>query len=252
MSDLSVQPAAEATAGLSQWQRVSNTFTAPSKTFSDIKAGHRSWWLPFLIMVLCGYLMFAAVTTKIGWGQAAENAIRLNPKAQERLSQAPPEQRDMQMKVTRYSMEYGFAANPLITLAMVALGSLVLLGTINFGFGGKAKYGSVFAMWMYAGLPGIIKTLLGTIVIYAGLAPESFNINNFAPTNLAVFLSPDSNHVLYALAGWMDFVTIWSMVLLGIGLATIAGVKRSSGYIAVFSWWVLFMIIGVGYAAITS
>ena len=38
MSDQGVQPAAEVAPGLSQWQRVINIFTAPSKTFEDIKA----------------------------------------------------------------------------------------------------------------------------------------------------------------------------------------------------------------------
>ena len=50
----------------------------------------------------------------------------------------------------------------------------------------------------------------------------------------------------------MDAVTIWTMVLLAIGTATVAGVKRGSGYIAVFGWWAIFTLIGVGFAAITG
>ena len=57
-------------------------------------------------------------------------------------------------------------------------------------FGGKAKFGSIFAVWMYAMLPSCIKTILGIVVLFAGLAPESFNIKNFAPTNLGAFLNP--------------------------------------------------------------
>jgi hypothetical protein len=32
----------------------------------------------------------------------------------------------------------------------------------------------------------------------------------------------------------------------------VAGVKRSSGYIAVFGWWAIFVVIGVGIAAVTG
>jgi hypothetical protein len=32
----------------------------------------------------------------------------------------------------------------------------------------------------------------------------------------------------------------------------VAGVKRSSGYIAVFGWWAIFIVIGAGFAAITG
>ncbi len=188
---------AEAT-GLSQLQRVTCTFTAPSKTFADIKRGNRSWWLPFLIAILAGYVLFAAITVKIGWPTVAENAIHLNPKAEEKLAQAPAAQREITMKFTQYGMEGGFAASPIIVLAVIALGSLVLLGTINFVFGGKATFGSIFTVWMYASLPGIIKALLGTVVIFAGAAPESFNLSAFAPTSVGAFLNPlETNAALY-------------------------------------------------------
>ncbi|HEY1987288.1 MAG TPA: Yip1 family protein [Terracidiphilus sp.] len=253
MSDLGVQPVAEATPGLSQWQRVSNTFTAPSKTFEDIKRGHRSWWLPFLFYVVIGYAFFAAVNQKIGMTTVAENQIRMDPKTEERLAQVPPEQRAVQMKWSVYITEGIFAATPLLTLIIVAVGSLVLWGTINFVFGGKASYGGVFAAWMFASLPSIFKTLLGIVVLYAGTAPESFNIKNFAPTNVGAFLNPaDTNKALYSLASSLDIITIWSLILMGIGVAIVAGVKRSSGYIAVFGWWAIMVIGGVLFGLVTG
>ena len=136
----------------------------------------------------------------------------------------------------------------LIGAAVVSLG---LWGTINFVFGGKSKYGSIFAVSYYAWLPMNVKALLGTIVIYAGMAPESFNIKNFAPTNLGAFLDPvETNKALYTLATALDAVTIWTLVLMSIGVAIVAGTKRSSGYITVFGWWALFVLIGVGWAAV--
>lgn len=253
MSDQEIQPVAEPLPGLSQWQRVTKSFTAPSKTFEDIKQGSKSWWMPFLIFVLVGYVFFAAVALKIGMQQAVENQIHLNPKQEEKMSEVPPAQREMSMKISLYVTEGIFAASPLLVLAVVAVGSLGLWGTINFVFGGKAKYGSIFAAWMFASLPSIVKTLLGVIVIFAGAAPESFNLKNFAPTNLGAFLSPtDTNAALYSVATSLDVITIWTLVLLGMGTAIVAGVKRSSGYIAVFGWWALFVILGAGIATLTS
>lgn len=253
MNDQPSQPSAGALPGLSQWQRVSNIFSAPSKTFADIKRGNRSWWLPFVLIALVGYIFFAVVDLKIGMQQVVDNQIHLNPKQEEKLAEAPPAQREMSAKIARYVTEGVFLANPLLVLAAVALGSLGLWGTINFGFGGRATFGGIFAVWMFASLPSILKTLLGMIVIFAGVAPESFNIKNFAPTNLGAFLSPtDTNAALYSLASSLDAITIWTLVLLGIGTAMVAGVKRSSGYIAVFGWWALFVLIGVGWAAAMS
>jgi len=253
MSDLEIHPvAAAATAGpgLSQVERVTSTFSAPSKVFEDIRNGHRSWWLPFVIAVVASYILFTAITVKVGWAQVADNAVRIDPKAADKMAQAPPDQRAMIMKFTQYSMEGAVAASPILILIVVALGSLVLWGTINFVFGGKATFGSIFAMWMYASLPRLIQTLLGAIVVFTSGTPETFNLNNFAPTNLGAFLSPtDTNAALYKLATALDFTTIWTLVLLSIGLAIVAKVKRSSGYIAVFGWWAIIVIISVGYKA---
>ena len=252
MSDPVVQSAA-GSSGLTQWQRVTNTFTAPSTTFEDIKRGNKSWWLPFVIIAIVGYILFAAVFFKIGMQNVVDNQIRLDPKASDRMAQATPEQREMGSKISLYITEGVFIANPALVLAGVALLSLGLWATINFVFGGKATYGSIFTVWIFATLPTIMKTLLGVLVIFAGAAPETFNIKNFAPTNAAPFLNPlEANKVLYALASSLDVVTIWTLVLLGMGTAIVAGVKRTSGYIAVFGWWAIFVLIGVGIAAISG
>jgi hypothetical protein len=235
--------------GLTQWQRVTNTFTAPSKTFEDIKRDNQSWWMPLIILSLVSYLLFAAIFVKIGIQQTVENQMHFNPKAEAQLAQASPAQRDMGLKIGVYSTEGSFIASPVLVLAYAAVLALGLWGTVNFAFGGKATFKGIFAVLMYAWLPGIIKSLLGTAVIF-GVAPESFNIKNFAPTNLGAFLDPiETNKALYALATSLDVTTIWTLVLLGIGTAIVAGVKRSSGYIAVFGWWAIYVLASAGIAA---
>jgi hypothetical protein len=252
MSEMGVQPVAAAP-GLTQWQRVTNTFIAPTKTFEDIKRGNRSWWLPLILVSAVTYILFAVITFQIGMQQVVDNQIHLNPKTEEKLAQAPPAQREMSNKISLYITEGIFIVNPAFTLGWFALLSVGLWGTINFGFGGKATFGSILCVWLYAILPAIIKTLLGIIVIYAGVAPESFNIKNFAPTNIGAFLNPlETNAALYTLATWLDAVQIWSLALLAIGTATVAGVKRNSGYIAVFGWWAIFLIVSVVIAAVTG
>ena len=238
-------------AGLTQWQRLADTFTAPSKTFEDIKRGNRSWWLPLIVMALAGYILFAAVVEKVGIRQVTENQIRMSPKAEERMAQATPEQREQGYKISDGITEVVFIAGPLFGMLGAVVVAAVLFGTINFGFGGRAKFADVFAVVYYAWLPSVVKVLLGVVVIYAGMAPESFNIKNFAPTNLGAFLDPvETNKALYALATAFDAVTIWMVVVMGIGVATVAGVKRNAGYIAVFGWWVIVVLLGVASAAL--
>ena len=213
--------------------------------------GHRSWWLPFVIYIILGYAFFGVISTKIGMRQVTENQIHLSQKTQDRLAQLTPEQREMQMKISTTVTTWVFYLTPALLLIIGVVVSAVMLGTINFGFGGKATFGGVYSMWMYAMLPSMVKTLLGIAVVLAGAAPESFNVKNYAPTNLGAFLSPtDTGAALYSLASSIDIITIWCLVVMGIGLATVAGVKRSSGYISVFAWWILVVLIGVGSAAL--
>jgi len=255
MSDLEVQSAAEpvpVAPGMSQMQRVTSIFSAPSKTFEDIKRGNKSWWMPWLILAAVGYLFFAVVSSRVTMQTVVDNQSRLMSESQqERMAQMPADQRAMTAKWTLYITEGVFVAGPVFVLLIAAIVSLVLWGTINFAFGGKASFGAVFAVWFFASLPEVLKTLLGIVVIFAGGTPETFNIKNYAPTNVAAFLPVmETNKALYALANSMDVVTIWTLILMGIGIATVAGVKRSSGYIAVFGWWAIVVLIGVGVAAI--
>ncbi len=233
-------------------QRVTSIFSAPSKTFEDIKRGNKSWWLPWVIMAVFGYLFFAAVSYKVSMQTVVDNQFKLaGEKQQEQLAKLSPEQLQLQEKISLYVTEGIFIAGPVFVLLVAAVVALVLWGTINFVFGGKATFGSIFAVWFFASLPEVFKTLLGIVVLFAGGTPETFNIKNYAPTNVAAFLPVmETNKAVYALANSIDIVTIWSLVLMGMGIAIVAGVKRSSGYIAVFGWWAIMVLIGVGVAAI--
>lgn len=253
MSDIQVPmvPAVPEGPALTQVQRVIYTFTAPSKTFNDIRRS-TSWWLPFVLSIVFGYSFFFTVQAKVGWEQVTENSIKQSAKRAEQMDKLPADQRATQMKIAAAITEGIFAAIPIIALIINAVIAGVLLATINFGFAGKATFWEVFAVSWYAGLPGIIKVILGIASLLAGLAPESFNSQNFSGTNIGYYLPPDSNKALLSLATSFDAITLWSLALSGIGLAIVAKTKRSSGYIAVFGWWILLVFLGAGWQAAFS
>jgi len=245
---VSITPETPTGPGLTQVQRVIYTFTAPSKTFTDIKR-NTSWWLPFVITIVCSYLLFAGITMKVTWAQVAENNVKLNAKQAEQMEKMPAEQRATSMKFAAIFTEGIMAATPFLALIFQAAVAGILLATINFGFGGKANFWQTYAVCWFAGLPGLIKFILGTIALFAGMDPESFKINNFAGTNLGYYLPPETSKPLLALATSLDVVTIWTLVLTAIGISIVAGTKRSAGYIAVFAWWIVVVLFGVGVAA---
>lgn len=253
MSDQVVQPSAEVAPGLTQMQRIINVFVAPSKTFADIKAGNKSWWLPFLITVVCGAFLWSAINSQVTWKTVYENQQKLQPEfAKRMMDQMPPDQRAAADARGPKTQAITWALSPLGLLVYDLLMALILWPTINFGFGGKAKYGSILAVIMYAGLVlWPIRLLLGGIALFAGAAPDGFNVGNPAPTNIAAFLNQaDTNKALYTLLSAIDAPTIWCLAITSIGVAIVAGVKRPSGYIAVFGWWLVVTLVIVGIAAI--
>jgi Yip1 domain len=253
MNDQAVQPAAEATPGLTQMQRIINVFAAPSKTFTDIKLGNKSWWLPFLITVLCGAFLWTAINSQVTWKTVYENQQKLQPEfAKRMMDQMPPDQRAAADARGPKTQAITWALSPLGLLIYDLLMALILWPTINFGFGGKARYGSILAVIMYAGLVlWPIRLLLAGIALFAGAAPDGFNVGNPAPTNIAAFLNQsDTSKPLYALLSAIDAPTLWCLVITSIGVAIVAGVKRPSGYIAVFGWWFVVTLVIVGISAI--
>ena len=241
------------TAKLSQSERFISAFAAPSRTFNDIRDGNRSWWLPFIVLTLCSYLFFGAVVQHVGIAQAVQNQIHMNAKAQERMADASPEQIAKMQNVSVMLAESAFAASPALSLIYAVVIGAVFLGTINFGFGGRAHFSEMLAVVFHAWLPTLVQLLMGIAVMWFQ-PPEMFNLKNFAPTNpAALFLDPASaNAGLYAFLSQMDLVTIWTLVLLSIGVATVAGVKRSSGYVTVFGWWTIVVLFRTGIAAAFS
>jgi hypothetical protein len=233
---------------LSQIERVVDTFVAPSKTFTDILR-NQSWWLPFLLIIVIGYGYVFTVEKHVGWDQVMENQLKLNPSQAEQLANAPADQQSSRraMMVGSYRIfSYGF---PVFVLVFWALAAVFMMATLNFVFGGQSKFGQLFALFAYAGLPGIFKSILSIIVLYAGMAPESFNLQNPVGTNLGYYLPPESPKWLISLGSSIDVLTIWTVILLIIGCAILARIKRSSAAIAVIGWWVILTLVGTGFAA---
>ena len=199
MSDMEFNPRPKLPRAFPRWQRVIDTFTAPSKTFEDIKRGNRSWWMPFLIISRVQLHSSSLQLPRRSAAASCENQSTWIQKPKSGWHNSLPHNGTQPMKFTRTPRRVSSLASPLSHPRCSGPHVARLVGTINFVFGGKANFASVFAMWMFAGLPGIIKTLLGMIVIYAGTAPESFNLNNFAPTNAGAFLTPIRTQCAYSI-----------------------------------------------------
>ena len=236
--------------GLSQAERVVDTFVAPSKTFRDILR-NASWWLPFLLLVLVTLGTTAVVDRQVGFERVAENQIHQSPKQEERMSALTPEQKAVQMRGMAKGYRYSSYGSFVFILIFVAIMALLYWATFNFGLGASTTFGQMFAVIMYASLPRLLTGLLTIVTVMFGGSPEAYDMRNPVGTNPAYYM-PDAAAWLRAALGFLDVMGLWQLVLLVIGTAIVAKVSRGKAAAVVVGWWLAGMIVSVGVAAATS
>ncbi|MCU1324608.1 MAG: hypothetical protein JWM43_4257 [Acidobacteriaceae bacterium] len=238
-------------AGLSEVERVVDTFVAPSKTFEDIKRS-ATWWMPFLLVSLLAILFSYVVLNKIGLPTLIDGIVHQTPSLEDRLANSTPEQ----AAGIRHGMEMQFKfmyISPIFFLIVGLIVAVVFLGTANFAFGGRATYKQMLAVWFYGTLPLAVTSLLTIITVFAGAGGDSFNIKNTLGTNVGYYLmNGDTPHWLVTLLSSVDIMAIWAALLLTIGISIIAGIKRSSAAVVVFGWWGIYVLFQTGIAAFTG
>lgn len=232
---------------LTEAQRVVDTFVAPSKTFTDLLR-KATFWGPLVLMILVGVLFAFSAQQKVGWEKVTENNMHQSAKQQENYEKMPPSAKVISEKVTA-GITYGYT---LLVLLFTAITTLLVWVTVNFGFAGKATYGQIFAVHMYANLVMNVKYLLAVVALFAGVAPDSFLLNNPVGTNIGYYLSTDAPKPLTVFATHVDLFEIWALVLSVIGVSIVAKVSKGKAAAAVVGWWLIFVLVGVAVAASQS
>jgi len=241
--------AASTQAPLSETQRCIDIFTAPTKTFIDIRR-KATFWGPLIVMIIVGIGFSFTVQKKIGWEQVFQNNMRQAPATLEKIESNPKAE----------SIKAGYIKGGAISsylywvlvLLVTLITSLLIWVSINFGFGGKAKYSQIYAVSLYSGLVMNIKFLLGIVAIFAGLAPESFLINNPVGSNIGYYLSTDSPAWLRILCTQIDIFQIWAIVLSVIGVSVVAKVSKGKSAAVVVGWSIIIVLVFTTIAAVAS
>jgi Yip1 domain len=230
---------------LSQGARIIDTFIAPSKTFTDIRRS-AAWWAPWILMAIFSIVFIYAIGSKVGFEQVSRNQIAHSSRA-DQFDKLPPEQQARQLQISsKIIAGFGYGS-PVLILFYLLIETVVLWGTFKVASGGETTFGQAYAISTYAGLPGIITAILGTISLFAGANPEGFDINNPVGTNLAYYLDPETTgKFIRGIASSLDVINIWTIILLGIGYACTSKVKKSTAITVVAVWYLVYKLIMSG------
>jgi hypothetical protein len=232
--------------GLSQIERVVDTFVAPSKTFHDVLRS-TNWWLPFLIAMFAAIGSAYAVDQKIGFDNVAEMSIQQSPTSEEQMAKLEPGARAHQMHIIAASMRYASYASGALILLFTTVFALINWASFNFVLGARTTFGQNFAVCLYASLPRVFLSLLNIVLVYAGVNTDNFDLNNPVGTNVGYYLA-DAPHWAKTALSFFDVFGLWTLALMVIGMAIVSGKTKSQSAAIVVGWWLLGMVVLTGMA----
>ena len=233
--------------GLSQVERVVDTFVAPSKTFTDILRSS-SWWLPFVLLLVSSMASAFVVQKQVGFDRVYANMMHDSPKAEDRINQMEPAQKAKVVAMGETQVKFSSYGAFAFLLIFFSLYALIVWASFNFGLGAKTTYGQVFAVTFYSSLPYVLLSVLTIVTLYAGGNAEAYDLKNPVGTNLAYFM-PDAAPWLKAVLSSLDVIKLWSVFLMVIGMAIVARKTIMQSAVIIGVIWLLGVVLSTGAAA---
>src|ERR1035438_5138089 len=212
-------------AGMSEAARLVGVFFEPTKTFEDVAERPR-FWVPLILVLTLALVYLFLFSQHVGW----ERMLRQQFESSSRSTQLSPEQRDMQMQMGLKFASVGAYVGILIGMPVgYLIWAAILLGIVKGILSAPVRFKQVYAAICYAGMPGLLMTILAIVVMYLK-SPDDFNIQNPLVFNPGAMLEKaTTSKFIYSLASALDIFRLWTLVLVGLGLKAAGGKKLSMG-----------------------
>jgi hypothetical protein len=123
---------------------------------------------------------------------------------------------------------------------------VLLTGAILWGVSRLVDAKESFAVAMmiatYSQVPRIVELVVNALQGLL-LPPEQITSHYSVTLGVGRFLDPSSNPFMMTVLGAIDVFTIWTVVLMAIGLSVVAGIPRSKAAIAAALVWLVSLIL---------
>jgi hypothetical protein len=234
--------------GLSEAQRLINTFIAPKKTFEDLKR-KPSWWVPWAVSALFTLIFGIVAVQKIDIARFIQQQIDRSPSAQRRMEQLTPEQREKGIAMQATGTKVVFYIYPLVILVGGLVFAAILMAVFNFMLGAEVPFQRAMGVVFYSFFPWNLATILLTVSVLVSSDPNSIDLTNPMPTNPAFFMDPQGNKFIYAIVSSLDIFKIWAVILLGLGFATASSNRKPTAGTAITTVFIIYAVLVLAGAA---
>jgi hypothetical protein len=226
--------------GMGEASRLTGVFFEPSKTFEDIAARPR-FWAPMIVTILVTMILMTLFSQHVGWDRMMRQQMEMNSRTQ----QLTPEQKEQAVQFwTRLMPVFTYGGALLGTPVTFLILAGIFLGMVKGIMSAAVTFKQVFAAVAYGWMPHVIASIL-TIAVMFMKSPDDFHLDNPLVFNPGAIMDPvSSNKFVLSLATSLDLFSLWSLVLIGIGLKAAGGRKLSTGsaMVAVFLPWAIYVL----------
>ena len=228
----------------SSFGRLIGVIVSPGKTFRSI-CERPTWLVAFLVVVLSPVIPTIIAMPKMDWEGITKAQL-------ERMDvQLPQDQLEKRIEMTEKIGPYFAYLAPVFFAIGLLLFALVFWGAFTLA-GGELGFKRSLAVVSHGMVPVVVSTILSIPVILGidKIGADVAEQGSYIKSNLAAFAPEGANAVVLNLLSHLDVFSLWSLVLLIIGFAYCAKVKQSTSAITVILLWLVYIGIGVGFAAL--
>jgi hypothetical protein len=205
-------------------------FISPNLVFADIKEGKVAWWEPWLwvsiILTVVGY--FSLPIQRV--------VIRMNP------SDLTAEQLEKQIELFERFGIFQLLVTPVVLLAVgaaVAGLAYILVSILS----AKADFKRFFTLYFYGSVIASLTTVINVLVVRMK-GVETLRAPEEAQFSIGLgFMAPTDGAVVKALFSGIEFFSIWSLVVIAMGLMHVFDMPRKHAIYSVIPLWLMSVIV---------
>ena len=207
-------------------------FVSPDRVFDDIRNDRAQWWQPWLLLSVVGIVVgvFALPIQK------AIIELNTNNVSADEIAQ------QLEFVSNFGWIQVGFT--PLVVLVV----SLIVTGVTYILIASMAtspNFKRYFTLSMFAGVIGVLAQVVSTFVVRVrGLE----SIRSVADTQAAIslaFLAPTGDALMRGLLSSIELFSIWSLVVVALGLESIFDMQRSRAITVAVLLWIVSALLQI-------
>ena len=216
------------------WEDFIDIFYQPSAVFERRRDGQ--FGLALLILVVLSTVLYFALRNGLAPIIDAELSRQIAAMAEKN-----PQLTEEQLAGSKSMMEKFAAFGTVIFVPLGILITAALLWLAGRLVEAKIAFAAAMMIATYSQVPKLGELILNALQGLL-LAPEAITSRYSVSIGIARFLDPDTNPVVLTVVGGLDVFTIWTVVLMAIGLSVVGRIPLQRAAIAAAAVWFVGMI----------